>query len=192
MISRLCGAILKLSGWRIEGQLPAVDKYVVIAAPHTSNWDFVIGIIAKGYLRLPARFIGKHQLFRPPFGWLFRALGGRPVVRTHANNLVATIAELFQQESQFVMALSPEGTRAPVTRWKTGFYHIAQQARVPILPVAFDFRHRRIVLGQPLTPGFSKAADIAQLLAFFRQYRGRFPQPIPHYREDSTRADQPR
>ncbi|WP_298440863.1 lysophospholipid acyltransferase family protein [uncultured Ferrimonas sp.] len=187
MISPLCKTLLQLAGWRIEGQLPALPKFVVIAGPHTSNWDFILGILAKGQLRIPARFIGKHQLFKPPFGWLFRALGGRPVVRTQANNLVETIAALFQQEPRFVMALSPEGTRAPVARWKTGFYHIAILAKVPIVPVAFDFRQRRIVIGDALYPGDSKAADMAQLLAFFRQFQGRFPQPIPHYRSEQDR-----
>ncbi|GAA4878426.1 lysophospholipid acyltransferase family protein [Ferrimonas pelagia] len=182
MLARIAAGMLSLAGWRIEGQLPQVRQFVIIVAPHTSNWDFVIGVLARTVLQIPARFIGKHQLFRPPLGWLMRALGGRPVVRTRSNNLVDGVIQLFQQEPDFVLALAPEGTRSPVPRLKTGFYHIAQGADVPIVPVAFDFRHRRIVLGPPLIPGESKAADMAQLLGFFRCYRGRFAQPLPHYR----------
>lgn len=189
MLQGSAALLLKWAGWRVEGVIPPEQKYIAIVAPHTSNWDFILGLVVRAKCQIPARFIGKHQLFKPPFGALFRALGGRPVDRTRSNNLVETVAELFQQEPEFVMALSPEGTRAPVTRWKTGFYHIAQLAQVPIVPVAFDFRHRRVVFGEPLIPGDSKAADMAQLLAFFRQYRGVYPQPIPHYQ---TRDADPR
>lgn len=187
MLATLSAWILKGFGWSIQGRLPERHKYVAIVAPHTSNWDFILGLLARFALRVPARFIGKHQLFRPPLGWFMRALGGRPVVRTQANNLVEEVIQLFNQEAEFVLALAPEGTRKPVTRWKTGFYHIAKGARVPIVPVALDFRHKTIVIGAPLTPGDSKAADMAQLLAFFRPHRGRFAQPIPHYvPRDST------
>ncbi len=182
MLSKLAAGLLKLAGWRIQGPLPTSRKYVAIVAPHTSNWDFILGLLVRTVLRVPARFIGKHQLFRPPLGWLMRALGGRPVDRRRSNNLVEGVVPLFEQESEFVLALAPEGTRGAVSRWKTGFYHIAQGAGVPIQPVALDYRHRRVVFGPPLWPGDNKAADMATLLAFFRSYRGRFPQPIPHYR----------
>ncbi|MBW3166505.1 lysophospholipid acyltransferase family protein [Ferrimonas balearica] len=188
MLATLSAFILKCAGWRIEGTLPERRKYVAIVAPHTSNWDFIIGLLARFQLDIPARFIGKHQLFRPPLGWLMRALGGRPVVRTQSNNLVEDVVAMFQQEPEFVLALAPEGTRSPVSHWKTGFYHIARGAGVPIVPVALDFRHRTIVIGQPLTPGECKAADMAQLLAFFRPHRGRFAQPIPHYQPRDKRS----
>ncbi|MBY5993410.1 lysophospholipid acyltransferase family protein [Ferrimonas balearica] len=188
MMATLSAWILKLAGWSIQGQLPARQKYVAAVAPHTSNWDFIIGLLARFQLKIPARFIGKHQLFRPPLGWLMRALGGRPVVRTQSNNLVEEVTALFSQEEEFVLALAPEGTRSPVSRWKTGFYHIAQGAGVPIVPVAFDYRHKTIVIGDAFVPGDSKAADMAQLLAFYRPHAGRFRQPIPHYRPSQQNA----
>ncbi|SHI01357.1 lysophospholipid acyltransferase family protein [Ferrimonas marina] len=181
MFARIAQGLLKLAGWRIEGQLPPQRQYIAIVAPHTSNWDFILGVLCRAVLKVPARFIGKHQLFRPPLGWLMRAMGGRPVDRRRSNNLVEGVVELFQQEPDFVLALAPEGTRGAVNRWKTGFYHIAQGAKVPIFPVALDYRHRRIVLGPWLEPGDSKAADMAQLLAFFRCYQGKVRQPVPHY-----------
>ncbi|GAA5187198.1 lysophospholipid acyltransferase family protein [Ferrimonas gelatinilytica] len=192
MLSKIAASLLRLGGWRIQGQPPSTHRYIAIVAPHTSNWDFMIGLLVRTALKIPARFIGKHQLFRPPLGWLMRALGGRPVDRRRSNNLVEGVVKLFEGESEFVLALTPEGTRSQVSRWKTGFYHISQGANVPIQPVALDYRQRRVVFGPLLWPGDSKAADMAQLLAFFRCHPGRFRQAIPHYQHQDAPPRQSR
>lgn len=163
-------AVFRLMGWRIEGQLPPLDKFVVIGAHHTSNWDFVLFIAAKFILRLNARWFGKHSIFRWPFGALMRYWGGIPIRRHLKFNTVEQAIEAFAEHRQFILVLSPEGTRRKVERWKSGFYHIACGAGVPIVPAALDFQHRRIVIGAPFQPTGNEEADLRQLLAFYRPY----------------------
>lgn len=163
-------AVFRLMGWRIEGQLPPLDKFVVIGAHHTSNWDFVLFIAAKFILRLNARWFGKHSIFRWPFGTLMRYWGGIPIRRHLKLNTVEQAIEAFAEHRQFILVLSPEGTRRKVERWKSGFYHIACGAGVPIVPAALDFQHRRIVIGAPFQPTGNEEADLRQLLAFYRPY----------------------
>ncbi|MDH0337710.1 lysophospholipid acyltransferase family protein [Metapseudomonas otitidis] len=163
-------AVFRLMGWRIEGQLPPLDKFVVIGAHHTSNWDFVLFIAAKFILRLNARWFGKHSIFRWPFGALMRYWGGIPIRRHLKLNTVEQAIEVFAEHRQFILVLSPEGTRRKVERWKSGFYHIACGAGVPIVPAALDFQHRRIVIGAPFQPTGNEEADLRQLLAFYRPY----------------------
>lgn len=163
-------AVFRLMGWRIEGQLPPLDKFVVIGAHHTSNWDFVLFIAAKFILRLNARWFGKHSIFRWPFGVLMRYWGGIPIRRHLKLNTVEQAIEAFAEHRQFILVLSPEGTRRKVERWKSGFYHIACGAGVPIVPAALDFQHRRIVIGAPFQPTGNEEADLRQLLAFYRPY----------------------
>lgn len=163
-------AVFRLMGWRIEGQLPPLDKFVVIGAHHTSNWDFVLFIAAKFILRLNARWFGKHSIFRWPFGALMRYWGGIPIRRHLKLNTVEQAIEAFAEHRQFILVLSPEGTRRRVERWKSGFYHIACGAGVPIVPAALDFQHRRIVIGAPFQPTGNEEADLRQLLAFYRPY----------------------
>lgn len=163
-------AVFRLMGWRIEGQLPPLDKFVVIGAHHTSNWDFVLFIAAKFILRLNARWFGKHSIFRWPFGALMRYWGGIPIRRHLKLNTVEQAIEAFAEHRQFILVLSPEGTRRKVERWKSGFCHIACGAGVPIVPAALDFQHRRIVIGAPFQPTGNEEADLRQLLAFYRPY----------------------
>lgn len=163
-------AVFRLMGWRIEGQLPPLDKFVVIGAHHTSNWDFVLFIAAKFILRLNARWFGKHSIFRWPFGALMRHWGGIPIRRHLKLNTVEQAIEAFAEHRQFILVLSPEGTRRKVERWRSGFYHIAWGAGVPIVPAALDFQHRRIVIGEPFQPTGNEEADLRQLLAFYRPY----------------------
>ncbi|WP_417344449.1 lysophospholipid acyltransferase family protein [Ferrimonas sp.] len=175
--------LLKRLGWTIEGEIPARGRYIVIVGPHTSNWDFPLGMLAQWALGMSANFIGKHQLFRWPTGWLFRALGGFPVNRGKQNNLVSTAVELFATQDNFILALAPEGTRKPVSRWKTGFYHIARQAQVPIYCAGLDFKERRVVIRPPLMAGENIVEDMNTILDFFRAIPGKYPQPVPRYEE---------
>ena len=181
MFQSLCKAILKLSGWTIDGRLPEAPQYIAIVGPHTSNWDFIIGVLARGALGQKIHFLGKHQLFIPPWGWLFRAIGGTPVDRRKSNNLVDAVALLFQQDPQFKLALAPEGTRSPVTRWKTGFYHIASKAQVPIVTVALDFAGKRVVIPEAISVTGEIDKEMPQILDFYRSIKGRHPKAIPDY-----------
>ena len=145
--------VLKLMGWRIVGQLPKLDKFVAIGAHHTSNWDFVIFIALKFVLRLNARWFGKHSIFRWPFGGLMRSWGGIAIRRDRKLNTVEQAIQAFREHDEFILGLSPEGTRKKVERWKMGFYHIALGAGVPISP------EKPLPLARPLpTLSFSSRA----------------------------------
>lgn len=172
--------VLKLMGWRIEGALPRFDKFVAIGAHHTSNWDFVLFIALKFVLRLNARWFGKHSIFIWPFGGLLRAWGGIPIQRHLRLNMVEQAIQGFQNNREFILVLSPEGTRKKVERWKMGFYHIACGAGVPIVPAALDYANRRVVIGQPLPPSGDARQDMQALLAFFRPYVPKKPQFAYH------------
>ena len=167
---------LKLMGWRIEGELPRLDKFVAVGAHHTSNWDFVIFIALKFVLRLNARWFGKHSIFRWPFGGLMRSWGGIPIQRHLSLNMVEQAIQGFRDNREFILVLSPEGTRRKVERWKMGFYHIALGAGVPIVPGALDFANRRVVIGAPFQPTGDAEADLQVLLAFFRPYVPKKPE----------------
>lgn len=169
-------AALRWMGWKITGPFPDVEKAVVIAAPHTSNWDFVIGIAAKLKLELNINWLGKHTLFRKPFAPFFRWLGGTPVDRNSSKGVVHQIVDIFDSREQFLLGLSPEGTRKKVDRWKTGFYNIAKGAAVPIVPVAFDYRTKTIVIGKPVYPSDSMEKDFEQLALFYSEMEGKHPE----------------
>ncbi|HEX8726841.1 MAG TPA: lysophospholipid acyltransferase family protein [Gemmatimonadaceae bacterium] len=166
-------------GWRMEGNLPDLSKAVIIVAPHTTNWDFVVGIAAKFALGLRASWLGKHTLFRAPFGGLMRRLGGIPVDRSRPNDVVAQSVRRFDEMDRMVIGISPEGTRKAVPRWRTGFYFIAKGAGVPIVPVAFDWSRHLLVVGPPLAPGDDMNADLQALARFFESARGRRGERTP-------------
>ncbi|WP_445940866.1 lysophospholipid acyltransferase family protein [Pseudomonas sp.] len=167
---------LKLMGWRIEGELPQLDKFVVIGAHHTSNWDFVIFIAVKFVLRLNARWFGKHTIFRWPFGVLMRLWGGIAIRRDRQGNTVEQAVRAFAEHEQFMLILSPEGTRKRVERWKMGFYHIALGANVPIVLGALDYQNRRVFIGPTFMPTGDEAADLKTILKFFRPFIPKKPE----------------
>jgi len=169
-------SVLKLMGWRIEGQIPPLDKFVAIGAHHTSNWDFVVFLALKFVLRLNVRWFGKHSIFRWPFAGLLRAWGGIPIRRDRQRNTVEQAVQAFHEHRQFILVLSPEGTRQKVERWKMGFYHIALGAGVPIVPGALDYQNRRVVIGPAFHPSGDEQADLAAILAFFRPYVPKKPE----------------
>lgn len=164
---------LRLLDWSIEGVIPDTPRLVIIAAPHTSNWDFVVGIAAKFALRLKVLWLGKDSLFRGPMGALMRSLGGVPVDRSSPNAVVSQMVDKFARHDRLFLALAPEGTRKKVERWRTGFYHIAHGARVPILPVALNWGARAIQIGLPFTTTGDLEADVAELQHRFAGVAGR-------------------
>ena len=155
-ISRTIGRIgLSVSGWRFEGTVPNEPKFVIIVVPHTSNWDFIVGVEALFSLGFRISFLGKHTLFKWPLGVFMRWLGGVAVERSVSSDRVADTIAAFDSADQLILAVAPEGTRKPVKDWKTGFYHVAHGAHVPIVPVAFDYG-RKIVR---LYPAFWTTGD---------------------------------
>ena len=154
----------------MEGEIPNLPKFVIIGAPHTSNWDFPVAMSLVLALGLDAHWIGKHTLFRWPFGGLMRWFGGMPVVRSERGGVVAQVIDIFKGRERMVFGLSPEGTRKRVDQWKTGFYHIALGAGVPIVPGYFDYPRKVIGFGPPLMPSGDIEADISTLQAFYTPY----------------------
>jgi 1-acyl-sn-glycerol-3-phosphate acyltransferase len=184
MFNRFCTFLFARFGWQLEGELPRSAQFIMIVGPHTSNWDFVLGIVARGAMGINIHFLGKHQLFLPPWGWIFRALGGSPVDRRKHNNLVDAAAQLFKQDANYKLALAPEGTRSPVKRWKTGFYHIAKKAQVVIVPVGFDFSRKRVVFHPAIMPTEDIQQDMQKIIDFYRSINGRHPKTIPDFKQD--------
>ena len=165
--------ILWIARWGFAGEIPNLSKGVIIVAPHTSNWDFVIGAAGMLALDLELRFLGKHTLFEGPLGFMFRGLGGIPVDRSQPGTVVEDTAARFQEEEQLLLALAPEGTRKAVDHWKTGFHRIARAAGVPIIAVALDYGTRRIRFGPLVTPSDDLEGDLRIFYEFFAAAHGR-------------------
>jgi 1-acyl-sn-glycerol-3-phosphate acyltransferase len=174
--ARSCGALLRLFGWRVKLVWPAVPKAVVIFYPHTSNWDFVVGILARFAIAIPIGFVGKDTLFRPPFGGLFRALGGIPVNRRQSTGFVDGLIAAFRQADSLYLAIAPEGTRSKVDHWKSGFYRAALATGVPVGLAFIDYSRREIGIEHWLTLTGDEAADLARLRACYSDRRGKRPE----------------
>ena len=167
------GFYLITLGWSFEGAVPNVSKAVIIVAPHTSNWDFFVGVAAMFALGLRVVFLGKHTLFTWPLGPVMRWLGGVPVNRREARGVVDETVEMFAARDQMILGLAPEGTRDSVDRWKTGFYYVALESGVPIVPVAFDYRRRVIRFGEGFDPTGNLEDDLLILENYFFGIEGR-------------------
>ncbi len=172
----LAHRILGLFGWRVTGALPDLPKFVLIVAPHTSNWDFPIGVLAMFATGLRAHWLGKHTIFFFPVSLLLRWMGGEPIDRTAKHGTVETAIENFRTRPQWVLALSPEGTRRRMEQWKTGFYRVAAGAGVPIVPVWIDYRTRELHIAPPLETGTDMDADIRRLRGMFCKEMARYPE----------------
>jgi 1-acyl-sn-glycerol-3-phosphate acyltransferase len=177
LLAPLWGALLRLLGWRLEVELPSVSKYVLVVAPHTSNWDFVIGILAAWTLGLPQpRWVGKDSLFKPPLGWIMHAIGGIPVDRSKSQNFVEQVAARFAEEDVFLLGIAPEGTRRHTQYWRSGFYYIAHQAGVPIVLIYLDFARKVVGTGPMIEPTGDIEADFEVIRAFYSTVQGKHPQ----------------
>ncbi len=166
----------RIFGWKINGQLPDEKKYICAVAPHTSNWDFIVGVAARSILRIHnAKFLGKSQLFKKPYGWLFRYIGGIPVHRDKNHDMVEQVASIARNSKEFILAIAPEGTRKKVTKLKSGFWYIAKAAGIPIVPVGFDFEKKEVVVGPGIFPT-EIDHDMNTLITFYRRIQGRNPE----------------
>lgn len=163
-----------MGGWTMVGDLPRdIPKYVIIVAQHTSNWDFFLGVAVKAITGLRIRFYAKHSLFFWPLGLIMRGLGGVPIERSKSTNRVdASIAQI-KNADYFVLGIAPEGTRSKVQRWKTGFYHIACGANVPVVPLALDFKAKQVLVGEPITLTKNAPEDFEKMHAFFLNHPGK-------------------
>ena len=165
-------------GWKVTGfsDFESVKKAVIIAVPHTSWHDFYIGVLLRSVIGLKANFVGKKELFTFPFGWIFRALGGAPVIRKTNENQVEAIARLFNEHEVFRMTMAPEGTRKKVEEWRTGFYYIAKAANVPIIMFTLDFENKENRFSEPFYPTDDKEADFKFMRKFFEGVKGKVPE----------------
>jgi 1-acyl-sn-glycerol-3-phosphate acyltransferase len=168
---------LKLLGWNVSlsNPYPHLKKFVIIVGPHTSNWDFVVLLAYRSILRLKSGFLGKKELFKPPFGFIFHGLGGIPVDRKQSHNLVDDVAKIIEQRETFIIALSPEGTRKKVEKLRTGFYFIASKARIPIVMVGLDYKNKTIHFSEPLMPS-DQVRDFNTIFDFYRTIEGKYPE----------------
>ena len=166
----------KLLGWKTVGELPKLNKCVVAVVPHTSWVDFFLGLLIRRVINQDINFIGKKSLFNPPFGWYFRWMGGSPIDRSKSNDTVTAISNIFNEKEVFRLALSPEGTRKKVEKWKTGFYYIAKAANVPIILVAFDYGHKQIKFSKPFKPTDNIEVDFKTSKEFFKGTVGKVPE----------------
>ena len=169
-------AFLKITGWRLQGALPDLPKFMIIAAPHTSNWDFVIGMAGVFAIGLNVHWMGKHTLFKRPFGCIMRGLGGVPIERAARHGVVDLIVEEFRRREQFLLAITPEGTRGRVDKWKTGFYYIALQSKLPVVPGFLDFGRKHLGFGPMIHPSGDADADLRLIRDFYANIQGKRPE----------------
>ncbi|HEY57800.1 MAG TPA: glycerol acyltransferase [Anaerolineae bacterium] len=175
-LQRLGRLLLRLMGWRVVDRRPPGRKFIVIGAFHTSNMDFFIALPAMMALGLRPRWIGKKELFRGPLGPLMRFLGGIPVDRSVRSGFVGQMVHNFRTHEDFVVLIAPEGTRKFTDHWKSGFYHIAVQAGVPIALGFLDYPTRTVGIGDYFLPTGDDEADLERIRAFYADKRGRYPE----------------
>jgi 1-acyl-sn-glycerol-3-phosphate acyltransferase len=169
----VCRGVLRLGGWSLAGEFPDVSRLVLIAAPHSSWWDGMWGLLIKVAIGADVHFMAKQELFRWPLGGLLRRLGGMAIDRGAAKGVVEQMIDQFHQRERLWLGIAPEGTRKPVKRWKSGFWHIAHDAGVPIFPVAFHYPDKIIQLGPLFGTSADMEADLARLRAFYAPFRGK-------------------
>jgi 1-acyl-sn-glycerol-3-phosphate acyltransferase len=178
----LASKILKLFGWRAVGSLAEYPTCVVVVAPHTSNWDFPVMLMLAVALRLKVTWMGKHTLFRPPFGAIMRRLGGLPIDRSARHNMVQQAVSSFRTHDQLNLAILPEGTRKRTPYWRSGFYHIALGAQVPIALGFADYRRKVGGIGRVIMPSGDLDADMALIRDFYTGVVGKRPEQFGEVR----------
>ena len=178
MKKAICKLLLfNLWGWKLKKTYPkGVRQSVVVVFPHTSNWDFPIGILLRPIMNEDIGFVGKSSLFKFPLGGIIRWLGGYAVDRSKHNNFVDAVAHIFTTEPDFKICITPEGTRKKVDKLKTGFYHIAMEAKVPLVLGKFDWGNKEISFSDPFYPTGDYAADMKQIAQFYKGVKGKFPK----------------
>lgn len=170
--------VLKTLGWQYQGRFPPCPKMIIAVAPHTSNWDFVIGLAVAFNLRLKIAFFGKHSIFIPPFAGILKRLGGIPIQRSKTQGVVDQMAEQMRNAKQMILCLSPEGTRSPILPWKTGFLHIAHKADVPVFLVAINYKKKLIEFGPLHNISDNTQLELEKIYQHFEKVPGKFPEKM--------------
>jgi len=176
MKQRFARWLLEFLGWTLEGAKPQQERYVLIAAPHTSNWDFPLMLAFAAAFDIRVTWMGKHSLFFPPVGWIMRMMGGMPIIRDKNRNVVASMVEVFKHSSQLVLVVPTEGTRDRTEHWKSGFYHIARKAEVPIVLSYLDYGRKVGGFGPEIVPTGDIPADMKVIRDFYDGKKGRYPE----------------
>ena len=164
--------MMRLLGWRIAGDLPDLPKMVVIGAPHTSNWDFFLFLGVIQHFRIQVKFLAKKGLFRRPFGWMFRKVGGIPVDRAQPGGIVQQVKEAFDQREEMILVIAPEGTRSAAPRWKSGFVEIAERAKVPVVLAGVDAENKVVTISRAYEVGGDRHRFMDDLRAFYADKNG--------------------
>lgn len=164
-------------GWKLYGTVdPSIKKCILMVMPHTSWYDFFIGLFVRGIIDIEMNFVAKKELFIFPFNYYFKSIGGAALDRSGNKNSVDATVDLFNSREVFRLGISPEGTRKKVNQLKTGFYYIALKANVPIIPVSFDYSKKEVVFGNPFSPTGNYEIDMKQILQQFRNVKGKYPE----------------
>jgi len=174
MIKNFSLFLLKILGWRVRAEEIRHKKFIIIGAPHTSNWDFPLSLLALSALGMNFSWIGKHTLFKPPFNSFFRYLGGIPVDRNVRLSFIEDMARLVNQTDDMKLAIAPEGTRSKKNHWKTGFYYIALAAKVPIVLAYIDYSKRELGIGPTLIPTGNLEMDFDIIFNFYQGKTGKY------------------
>jgi 1-acyl-sn-glycerol-3-phosphate acyltransferase len=173
LVRALARGAMRIGGWRMAGAFPDLDKVVMIAAPHSSAWDAIWGLLVKVGLGLDIKFMAKQELFWWPLGNLLRALGGLPTDRHAPNGVVGQMVQRYRDSEKFWMVLAPEGTRKRVEKWKTGFWHVAVGAGVPVVCVYFHYPERIVGIGETMTMSGNLDADMARIREYYKPFQGK-------------------
>lgn len=177
MITKFFAWWFRLNGWKVGGKLPAgIDKAVVVAAPHTSNWDFVYALATFRILGLKVNYLAKRELFKFPLKYILNSTGGIPVERSKSQNLVEAMVNMFRQADRLYLLAAAEGTRKKVGKWKSGFYHVAMGAGVPVLLGYLDYAKKEAGFGPVIHLSGDKEKDMAVIREFYRKVHGRNPE----------------
>jgi 1-acyl-sn-glycerol-3-phosphate acyltransferase len=168
--------LLKVLGWQVDLKITVPDKCVLIGAPHTTNWDFPYGILALTSMGIKFNWVGKHTLFKPPMGWVFRQIGGIPINRSSSKSFMMNVIALFGEREKFILAIAPEGTRSKTDYWKAGFYTIANKASVPIVLGCIDYPKKKIEIGEILMPTGDLEQDSRVISNYYMARQGKYPE----------------
>ncbi|MFT5677341.1 MAG: 1-acyl-sn-glycerol-3-phosphate acyltransferase [Paraglaciecola sp.] len=171
-------AVMRVMGWQFSGEFPTHSKMILIVAPHTSNWDFVLGLGVAFSLRLKITFFGKHSIFIPPFDRLLRRCGGIPVERSSAHGVVEQMVKQMRDADKMILCLSPEGTRSRIEKWKTGFLHIAKKADVPVFLVAFDYKKKHIEFGPVHKISDDIPLELNRIYRYYANVQAKYPENV--------------
>lgn len=172
----ICGLILRVAGWRVDITVADYPKCIICVAPHTSNWDFILGKLAYAAIGRKAGFLMKETWFFWPLGPMLRAIGGIPVPRRRGSALTAELISRFKSADRFVIAITPEGTRSRTSRWRSGFLHIAEEARIPIALGVIDYRQKLVGIKRTFTTSGDTDRDMRAIKSYYSAFHARYPE----------------